>query len=190
MLHFLPVIFIVITVLAVLYLIRVRNHFVILRNRVKDQQSQIVVQLKRRYDLIPNLVETARGYAGFEKSTLEAVTAVRTKAYNTSSLNEEIAVNNEMNRALGRLFAVSETYPDLKANQNFMHLQQELSATEDKVAKARQFYNDSVLKYNTALELFPSNLVAGLLNYRPYEFLDTEEHEKQAVKLDSGSFRL
>lgn len=186
----LPVILILIVLLILIYLIKSRNHFVVLKNRVKDQESQIVVQLKRRYDLIPNLVETAKGYAGFEKSTLEAVTAARTNAVNAKNLNEEIAANDEMTHVLSRLIAVSEAYPELKSNQNFMQLQQELSATENKIAMARQFYNDTVLKYNNAIQMFPANIVAALFGYHACEYLNAEEKEKQTIKLDANSFKL
>ncbi len=164
------------------------NKFVVLKNRVKDQEAQINVQLKRRYDLIPNLIETAKGYAMFEKSTLEAVISARAKATAATSTSDSLAANEEISRSVGQIFALGEAYPELKANQNFLQLQQEFSATEDKIAKARQFFNDSVLKYNNAIALFPANLAASVLGYKEMPFLAVAEAEQAAVKVGADTF--
>lgn len=181
---------VIILVIALIagFLAKSYNKFIVLKNRVLDQKSQIDVQLKRRYDLIPNLVQTAKGYANFEKSTLEAVTNARAKAVNASNLNEEIKTNNELSGVLRNFFAVSESYPELKANQNFLHLQSEFSTTEDKIAKSRQFFNDTVMKYNTAIEMFPSNLIASIFGFKHFEYLSATEAESQAVRLDENTF--
>ena len=181
---------VVVVLLILVYLIKTRNKFVVLKNRIADQKAQIDVQLKRRYDLIPNLVETAKAYAGFEKSTLEAVTQARANAVNAKELGDEMAANAKLTSALQRFMAVSESYPDLKANTNFMQLQNELSVTEDKIAKARQFYNDTVLKYNNGIELFPANIVAGMFGYKRQAFLEAEESERAAVKISAEQFKM
>lgn len=173
----------IIVLIVLFYFIRTYNRFVVLRNRVKDQQAQIDVQLKRRYDLIPNLVETVKGCAGFEKSTLEAVTAARAGAAKAQDFAETVAANDTLTSALHRLLAVSESYPDLKSSSNFMHLQNELSETEDRISKARQFYNDTVLKYNNAIQTFPANLIAGITGHRESTYLQAAENERDAVKV-------
>lgn len=164
------------------------NKFVVLKNRVKDQEAQINVQLKRRYDLIPNLIETAKGYASFEKSTLDAVVTARAKATTATTLGDSMAANTELSRSVGQIFALGEAYPDLKANQNFLQLQQEFSITEDKIAKARQFFNDTVLKYNNAIQMFPANIAAAILGYREIAFLEVAEVEQAAVKVGADTF--
>ena len=141
------VIILVVIILAS-YIIKCYNKFIQIRNRVKDQEAQINVQLKRRCDLIPNLVETVRGYADFEKSTLEAIVNARSNILESNNVEQANSADFELNRALGRLMAISESYPDLKANTGFLNLQSQLAETEDKIAKARQFYNDTVLKFN------------------------------------------
>lgn len=181
--YILIIIIAIIIFIVLLYFIKTYNRFVILRNRMKDQQAQIDVQLKRRYDLIPNLVETVKGCAGFEKSTLEAVTAARTGAVQAQNFTEAVAANDALTSALHKLLAVSESYPDLKSSGNFMHLQEELSETEDKISKARQFYNDTVLKYNNAIQTFPANLVAGLTGHREGIYLQAAEGERETVKV-------
>lgn len=181
---------VVLVLLILIYLISTRNKFVVLKNRMEDQRAQIDVQLKRRYDLIPNLLETAKAYAGFEKSTLESVTQARVNAVNAKDLSDEIAANAKLTSALQRFIAVSESYPELKANTNFIQLQNELSATEDKIAKARQFYNDTVLKYNNGIELFPANIAAGIFGYKKQAFLETADSERKAVKISAEQFKL
>lgn len=184
------IVIIAVVVLIVIYVITTANKLVQMKNRVENQKAQVDVQLKRRYDLIPNLVETAKAYAGFEKSTLEAVTRARTNAMEAGNIGEELAANAELSRALQRFIVVSESYPELKANTNFMQLQNELSATEDKIAKARQFYNDTVLKYNNAIEMIPSNLVAGLFGHKKLPFLEAAQNEREAVKISADQFRM
>lgn len=142
------------------WFISTNNKFIRLSNYVDNQYSQIDVQLKRRYSLIPNLVETVKGYAAHEKDTLEAVIAARNYASSQTGI-EEVEANRNLSSALSRLFAISESYPELKANANFMNLQNELIDTEEKIAKARQFYNDTVTKYNIAIQSFPGSIVAS-----------------------------
>lgn len=179
-----------VVVLILIYIIATANKFIQLKNRVENQKAQVDVQLKRRYDLIPNLVETAKAYAGFEKSTLEAVTKARTNAMGAGNMGEELAANAELTRALQRFIVVSESYPELKANTNFMQLQNELSATEDKIAKARQFYNDTVLKYNNAISMIPANIVAGMFGHKKLPFLEAAQGEREAVKISADQFKM
>ena len=173
----------VIVVLILAYLASTYNNLVSLRNKVKDQWAQVDVVLKRRADLIPNLVETVKGYAGHEKDTLEAVVNARNKAVSATNPHEEMEANGELSQALGRLFALTEAYPDLKANTNFMDLQNNLKETEDKIGFARQFYNDTVLNYQNKIEMFPSNIVASLFGFKPAEFFEATEAEKEAPKV-------
>ncbi len=175
---------IIIIVFLVGTLIHMYNNLVGLRNRVKNSYAQIDVQLKRRNDLIPNLVETVKGYAGHEKEVLEEVTRARTSVMNASSVEDKSAADNQLTGALKTLFAVSENYPDLKANSNFQQLQTELSETEDKIAYARQFYNDVVMKYNNACEKFPTNLIAGTFNFTPETFFEAPEEEKAVPEVE------
>jgi LemA protein len=165
----------VVVVLALLFVMGTYNSLVQLRNRVSDQWSQIDVQLKRRADLIPNLVETVKGYASHESETLEAVVKARNSFTSATTPEAEMKASGELTQAIGRLFAVAEAYPDLKANQNFVQLQSELSGLEEKIAYARQFYNDSVLTYKNKLEMFPSNIVAGMFNFEKKPFFEVEE---------------
>lgn len=181
---------IVLAVLAVLIMaVRTRNHFVTLRNRVRNQTAQIDVQLKRRYDLIPNLLETAKGYAGFERSTLEAVVKARQSAMAAQDFDKAIAANQKLSTALRQLLVVSEAYPELKANSNFMQLQNELAETENKIAMSRQFYNDTVMKYNNAIELFPASLVAGLCGFGAIPFWEAEEAERANITIKAGEMK-
>jgi LemA protein len=173
----------VIVVLILAYLASTYNTLVSLRNKVKDQWAQVDVVLKRRADLIPNLVETVKGYAGHEKDTLEAVVNARNKAVSATNPHEEMEANGELSQALGRLFALTEAYPDLKANTNFMDLQNNLKETEDKIGFARQFYNDTVLNYQNKIEMFPSNIVASLFGFKPAEFFEATEAEKEVPKV-------
>ena len=168
-----------IVLLLVLYFVITYNGLVKLRNMVKDQWSQIDVLLKRRADLIPNLVETVKGYTKHESETLEAVIAARNKAVSASTPEAEMKANGELSGALTKLFALAESYPDLKANTNFMDLQNNLKDTEDKISYARQFYNDAVLKYKNKLEIFPSNIVAGMFGFKPEPFFEANETERE-----------
>jgi LemA protein len=176
---------IVIIVLAciLLYLMMAYNRFVVLKNRIDNAWSQIDVQLKRRYDLIPNLIETVKGYAKHEKKVFTEVTAARTASMSATTLTDKAKANNHLSETLKSLFAVAENYPKLEANQNFLMLQEELSGTESKIAYARQAYNDSVLSYNTGVEMFPGSIVAGMFSFKQREFFKTEEAEKAPVKV-------
>ena len=161
----------------------VYNKLINRRNKVKDQFAQIDVQLKRRSDLIPNLVETVKGYAKHEEETLTAVIEARNKLNTANNINEEIEANNMLTGALNKLFALAESYPDLKANANFMSLQNDLKDTEDKISYARQFYNDTVLTYNNLREMFPSNIVASIFKFEAFEFFKVDEPSKEAPKV-------
>lgn len=173
----------VILVLIILYVIGTYNTLVNLRNRVRDQWAQIDVLLKRRADLIPNLVETIKGYTGHEKGTLEAVIEARNKFTTASTKESEMEASGEITQALNRLFALTEAYPDLKANSNFMDLQAELSETEDKISITRQFYNDTVLKYQNKIEMFPSNIIAGMFKFKAEKFFEASEADKEVPKV-------
>ena len=172
-----------IILLVLLFLGTTYNSLVSLRNKVKDQWSQIDVLLKRRTDLIPNLVETVKGYAKHESETLENVIAARNKVVEAKTTEEEIKADGELSRALGRLMAVAEAYPDLKANTNFLDLQANLKETEDKIQYARQFYNDAVLVYKNKIEMFPSNIVAGIFGFKPEAFFEASEADKEVPKV-------
>ena len=177
------VILIVVVVIIALYVISCYNGLVKLRNMVKDQWSQIEVLLKRRADLIPNLVETVKGYTKHEKDTLEAVINARNKAVSAITPEDEMKANGELTGALNRLFALTESYPELKANTNFMDLQSSLKDTEDKISYARQFYNDAVLKYKNKLEMFPSNIVASIFGFKPEAFFEASEEDRKNPKV-------
>ena len=177
---------IALALLVVLFVVGAYNALVRLRNAVRDAWSQIDVQLKRRYDLIPNLVETAKGYMTHERETLEGVTNARAAAAGaTGSVAERGQAESGLSAALGRLFAVVEAYPDLKANQNFLALQEELASTENRIGFARQYYNDSVMGFNNKIQMFPSNMVAGMFGFKMAEFFELavpEEREAPKVK--------
>lgn len=159
-----------------IWLVGIFNGLVRLRNAVKNAWSQIDVQLKRRHDLIPNLVETVKGYAKHERGTLEAVIQARQQAIHvTDSVLDKAKAENLLSQTLRSLFAVAENYPDLKANQNFLALQEELTSTENKISFARQFYNDSAMSYNNKTEMFPSNIIAGMFNFKRADFFEVEE---------------
>jgi len=179
---------IVVVILAVA-VIKCYNQITTLRNRVDNQSSQIDVQLKRRADLIPNLVEVTKGYAGYEQETLEAVTRSRSMLLNAQNTEQKYKAGEELVRAARQIFAIGENYPELKANTNFLQLQSELSDTEDKVSAARQFYNDTVTKYNTYIMLFPKSIVAKLFGFAKLALLEATEDEKKAVKIESGTFK-
>lgn len=179
---------IAVIVILLIAIASIYNRLKILRNRVENAWSQIDVQLKRRYDLIPNLVETVKGYAGHEKETLERVIQARNMAINAGTVKEQGQAENMLTGALKSIFALSERYPDLKANQNFMMLQEELAGTEGKIAYARQFHNDCVMKYQTKKELFPANIVAGMFTFPAKEYFEIEEAaEREAPKVSFAS---
>ena len=150
------------------------NGLVSSRNKVKDQWSQIDVQLKKRADLIPNIVETVKGYAKHEKETLEDVVKARNALNTASTVEDEMKANNQITGALNKLFALSEAYPELKANENFMSLQKDLKDIEDKISYARQFYNDSVMTYNNKVQMFPTNIIANVFNFKESKFFEIE----------------
>ena len=172
-----------IVLLILLFIGTTYNSLVSLRNKVKDQWAQIDVLLKRRTDLIPNLVETVKGYAKHESETLENVIAARNKVVDAKTTEEEIKADGELSRALGRLMAVAEAYPDLKANTNFLDLQANLKETEDKIQYARQFYNDAVLIYKNKLEMFPSNIIASMFGFKQEAFFEASEADKEVPKV-------
>ena len=172
-----------IVVIAVIWLLLAYNGFIQLRNRIDNAWSQIDVQLKRRFDLIPNLVETVKGYAKHEKETFRMVTEARTRMMNAGSVKETAEAENMLSGALKTLFAVSENYPELKANQNFLMLQEELSGTESKIAYARQFYNDEVLKLNTKVETLPDSIIASVFGFKKRDYFQVEATEKGPVKV-------
>jgi len=177
------IIVIIILVLVVLYVISVYNSLVSLKNKVDDQMSQIDVQLKRRFDLIPNLVETVKGYTKHEKETLENVVKARNSYVTADNLGDQLKADGELTNAISKLFALTESYPDLKANENFNNLQSELSSIEEKIVYARQFYNDSVLMLNNKIEMFPSNIIAGMFNFKKREFFEASKEERENVKV-------
>lgn len=174
---------ILIIILLVAWVIGTYNKLVQLRNKVKDQWSQVDIQLKKRFDLIPNIVETVKGYAKHEKETLNSVIEARNSALTAKTPNAEIDANNQLSGALTKLFALSEAYPELKADSNFRNLQENLKDIEDKIAYARQFYNDTVLKYKNAIETFPTVLIAGMLGFKQEQFFELADNEKQNVKV-------
>lgn len=167
-------------ILFVLWTIAAYNRFVRLVQRAKEAWADIDVQLKRRYDLIPNLVETVKGYATHEREAFENVTNARARAMNAGGIEERGAAENMLSGALKSLFAVAEAYPDLKANQNFLELQRELSDTENKIQAARRFYNTNVRDLNTAIESFPSNIIASQFRFEPKEFFELGEGDEAA----------
>ena len=172
-----------IVALLVIALIVLYNRLVSLRNRVENAWAQVDVQLKRRYDLIPNLVETVKGYAAHERETFEAVTAARTRAQAAQGPAEQGAAEGILGQALGRLFALAEAYPELQADENFRQLQEELGETENRIAVSRQVYNDTVLTYNTAIQQVPGNLVAGPFGFSRKEFFEVEDGAREAPRV-------
>ena len=177
------IIIIVVLVLLVLWFVGTYNGLIKLRNRKDDQWSQIDVQLKRRADLIPNLVETVKGYAKHEKSTLEDVVKARNSYMSASTPEEKMKEAGELTKMVNKLFALAESYPDLKANQNFLSLQEDLKDTENKISTARQFYNDTVLTYNNKVQMVPSNIVAGICGFKTATFFEATEEERKNVKV-------
>jgi len=175
-------VFVVLIVVAVFWVMGMYNGLVGSRNEVKNSWSQIEVQLKRRHDLIPNLVETVKGYMGHERGTLEAVTKARQDAVDmTVSVQDRAKVENALSQTLRSLFAVAEAYPDLKANQNFLALQEEITSTENKIGFARQYYNDAVLRINNRIQMFPSSIIAGMFNFQQEKFFEVEAQEDRQV---------
>ncbi len=166
--------------LVVIFVIGIYNRLVTLRNRCDNSWAQVDVQLRRRYDLIPNLVETVKGYAKHEREVFQKVTEARSQAINAGTVKDQGVAENMLSGALKSLFAVVENYPDLKANQNFLMLQEELAGTEGKIAYARQFYNDNVMQFNLKQQVFPSNIIASMFNFKEKEYFEIEEPEARA----------
>jgi len=171
-----------IVVLLVLFVVAVYNSLVMRRNRVQEAASDIDVQLKRRYDLIPNLVNTVKGYATHERELFEKVTAARAGLM-TGTTGERIAASNQLTETLKSLFAVAEAYPDLKANQNFLSLQAELTDTQDKIMAAQRFYNSNVRDFNTQIQVFPNNLLVGMFGFTAFEFIEATATETANVEV-------
>jgi LemA protein len=169
------IVLIVILVVLVGIVVAIYNRLVRLRNRCENAWAQVDVQLRRRYDLIPNLVEAVKGYAAHERQTFEEVTKARTAAQQAQGVQEQAQAENLLTQAIGRLFAVAEAYPELRATENFQQLQAQLAETEGKIAIARQVYNDAVLTYDNALETVPTNIVAGIFSFEPREYFEVEE---------------
>ena len=173
------VVCLVIVVVLILWLVGAYNGLVRERNEVRNSWAQIDVQLKRRHDLIPNLVETVKGYAAHERGTLESVVQARAQAVSAQGVTERAKAESGLSGALGRLMLVVEQYPDLKANQNFLALQEELASTENKISFARQYYNDSVMKYNTRTQSVPTNIIAGMFNFHQEPFFELEDQAQR-----------
>ena len=174
---------VLIVILLIVWVISTYNRLVDLRNRVKDQWAQIDVQLKRRFDLIPNLVETVKGYTKHESETLESVIKARNTYVSATTPEGQMKADGELEQAISKLFALAESYPDLKANTNFQHLQTELTETESKIASARQFYNDTVLVYNNKIEMVPSNIIAGIFKFKQETFFEADAAERENVQV-------
>lgn len=175
---------IAIVLIIVVWFIGTYNSLVSRRKRVENAWSQIDVQLKRRHDLIPNLVNAVKGYMKFEKETLEAVINARAKAISGGSIDDRIKAEGELSGALARLLAVFERYPELKANEQVKQLMEELTSTENRISYARQFYNDTVMKYNTSIEMFPTNIVARMFNFKSFPSFEAAAAEKETPKVD------
>lgn len=173
----------IIIILVVIWGVSTYNSLIILRGRVDNSWAQIDVQLKRRFDLIPNLVSSVKGYAQHEKETLEEVTASRTKYLSAKTPEEKLGANSELSGALSRLFAVAESYPDLKASTNFLDLQKQLKDTEDKIGYSRQFYNDTAMKFNIAIVKVPTSIIAGLFGFKGRPYFKTEGEERENVEV-------
>lgn len=177
------IILIIIVVLLILYVVGVYNSLVGLKNNVEDQYSQIDVELKRRFDLVPNLIETVKGYTKHENSTFKEVVAARNTYANANGMGEQLKADGELSNAINKLFALAESYPELKANENFIQLQNELSEIEQKIVYARGFYNDSVLKLNNKIEMFPSNIIASMFGFKKREYFEANGSERENVKV-------
>ena len=172
-----------ILVVLVLYLVGTYNGFIVLRTRIQEALSGIDVQLKRRADLIPNVVESVKGYAKHEKSVFTEVTQARASLMKAGTLGEKAKANDQLSGALKSLFAVAEAYPQLQASANFQELQRQLEDTEDKVAYSRQFYNSNVLDFNSKLQMFPTNIIANSMGFKTFEFFQAEEEAKKSIKV-------
>ncbi len=178
-------VFLGIIVVAIMWIVGIYNSLVRLRNQVKNAWSQIDVQLKRRHDLIPNLIETAKGYMKHERETLQNLTEARSRAMGADSIGEKIKAEGQLSEAMGKFFVVVENYPDLKASQNFLALQEELSTTENRIAYSRQGYNDQVLFLNNKIQMFPSSIIAGMFHFKEEEFFEIEDiKEKEVPQVD------
>ena len=177
------IVVLVIVAVIILWVIATYNKLVGLRNKVKDQWAQIDTVLKRRFDLIPNLVETVKGYAKHEKETLEAVISARNAYTSANAPEDQLKADGELTKAISKIFALAESYPDLKANENFVSLQNELTETEDKIQYARQFYNDTVLTYNNACQVFPSVIIANMFGFKPTNFFEASDEERKNVEV-------
>lgn len=175
------IIFIVLIVFVILFFVSIYNALIRLRNQVKNAWAQIDVQLKRRHDLIPNLIETVKGYMTHERQIMENITKYRSQAINAQTVGEKAQAESLLSGALGQLRIQVENYPDLKANQNFLALQEELTATENKISFARQNYNDQVMMYNNKIQMFPSNIVAGMFNFKEEEFFELKDQAEKEV---------
>ncbi len=178
-------IILIIIALLVIIIVTMYNKLIVMRARIKNAWAQIEVQLKRRYDLIPNLVETAKGYMAHEKTTLENVIKARQQAIDAKNLKDQAKAENFLSQTLRSLFAVSENYPNLKANENMMALQEELTSTENKISFARQFYNDMVMRFNQTIQSVPYNVLAGMFNFKMQEYFELEEGapDREPVKV-------
>ena len=174
----------IIIFLIIAFIISTYNGLVQSKMKVDNAWSQIDVQLQRRFDLIPNLVETVKGYMTHEQETFEKIASLRTSWANATSVNDKVELNNQLSSTLKTLMAVSENYPELKANENFLQLSEELSNTENKLSFSRQFYNDTVTMYNTKLQVFPSNIIAGMFNFTARELFKTDDEARKNVKVD------
>ena len=183
-----PWIILIIVAVIAIYIVSVYNNLKTVENRVENAWSQIDVQLQRRFDLIPNFVETVKGYMNHESETFTKIAELRTSWANSKTVADKASIDNQLSGALKTIMAVSENYPELKANQNFSELSEELRNTENKISFSRQFYNDTVTKFNTQLELFPSNIIAGMFNFKQKELFKTESEEaRKNVKVDFGN---
>ena len=176
-------ILLIVVAFVLVFIVSNYNGLVKLRNKVKDQFSQIDVQLKKRSDLIPNLVETVKGYSKHESETLEKVIQARNTYLSAGTPDEKMKSSGELSQAISKLFALAESYPDLKANTNFLDLQSQLKDIEDKISYARQFYNDAVLMYNNKIEMFPSNLIAGMFKFDKESFFEANEEERKNIEV-------
>ena len=177
------IVVLVVLLIIVLFIIANYNSLVRLRNKVRNQFSQIDVQLKKRSDLVPNLVETVKGYTKHESETLENIVNARNKYLSAKNENDKVNASNEMSDSLTKLFALAESYPELKSNSNFESLQNQLQEVEEKISYARQFYNDTVLMYNNKVEVFPSNIIASMFGFKKDAFFEANEEERENVKV-------
>ena len=179
------IIIVVSLIIVALWLVKAYNNFVKMKNKIEEAFATMDVYLKKRWDLVPNLVNTVKGYAAHEKETFEKIAGLRTRGYDSMSANEKIEANQQMGSALGRLIATAEAYPDLKANTNFMDLQKQLTSLEDDIANSRKYYNGCVREMNTAVESFPSNIIAGMFHFERYKMYEVEDAaQRQNVTVD------